>query len=282
MSRPSIGSIQRTPRFHVVVGDASKMDLLRNEEVDLVICSPPYFSPETEQKLKKPLREQVFRSDVRKELEEFARSLQPIFEEIGRVLKPGGVVALQTKDIRYGSILIRLADIHRGMVEDLGLELVNRVYWRKIRTNRLAVHFRRNPIVGAFRSDEVEDILFFSKGDIPLEPRTPVELDPREIASCSDAVWTLPSAGSRRTHPHQSPKCLVRRIMALYSRPGELVADPFLGHGTTIEVAVEMGRDAVGYEIDPGRAASAETRLQDLLLEPTATNIHARGKECLR
>jgi DNA modification methylase len=257
------------------------MDLLRSEEVDLVICSPPYFSAETEQKLKQPLREQVFQSDVSKELEKFARSLQPIFGEIGRVLKPGGVVALQTKDIRYGSVLIRLSDIHRGMVEDLGLKLVNRVYWRKIRTNRLAALFRKNPIVGAHRSDEVEDIFFFSKGAIPLKPRAPVELDPKEIASCSDAVWTLPSAGSRRTHPHQSPKCLVRRIVALYSRPGELVADPFLGHGTTIEVAVEMGRDAVGYEIDPGRAASAETRLQDLFLESTATNIHARRKECL-
>lgn len=251
-----------SPCFHVVEGDSARMDLLRNGEADFVVCSPPYFSGDTEKKLMRPLREQVFLDDVRRELSDFAHSLRPIFDEIGRILKPGGVMALQTKDIRYGPVLIRLADIHREMAESNGFDLINHVYWKKIRTNCVAAHFRRDPVVGKHRADEVEDILVFSKGPVPLDPRVPVELDEYEIAASSDPVWTIPSAGRNRTHPHQSPISLIRRLVALYSRPGDLVVDPFLGHGTTIDAALELGRSVVGYEIDGLRAAAATARLQ--------------------
>lgn len=36
----------------------------------------------------------------------------------------------------------------------------------------------------------------------------------------------------------------------MYSYVGDVVLDPFTGTGTTLKVAREMGRNAVGYEID--------------------------------
>ena len=31
---------------------------------------------------------------------------------------------------------------------------------------------------------------------------------------------------------------------------GETVLDPFLGSGTTTKIAIELGRNSIGYEID--------------------------------
>lgn len=42
---------------------------------------------------------------------------------------------------------------------------------------------------------------------------------------------------------------VIRRCVRLYSNPGALVMDPFMGIGSTACVAMEQGRHAVGYEL---------------------------------
>lgn len=42
---------------------------------------------------------------------------------------------------------------------------------------------------------------------------------------------------------------VIRRLVRLYSNPGETVLDPFMGIGSTAFVAVQEGRDAVGFEL---------------------------------
>ncbi|MFZ5586100.1 MAG: DNA-methyltransferase [Thermodesulfobacteriota bacterium] len=42
---------------------------------------------------------------------------------------------------------------------------------------------------------------------------------------------------------------VIRRCMKLYSAPGDLILDPFMGIGSTAYVAVEQGRDCVGFEL---------------------------------
>jgi tRNA G10 N-methylase Trm11 len=56
---------------------------------------------------------------------------------------------------------------------------------------------------------------------------------------------------------------LVRVFLAEYTLRGELVFDPFAGFGTTLQVAEEMGRRAVGLEYDRERWAYTRTRLRD-------------------
>ena len=46
------------------------------------------------------------------------------------------------------------------------------------------------------------------------------------------------------------PDELVARIIKMYSFVHDTILDPFLGSGTTIKVARELGRDGVGYERD--------------------------------
>lgn len=42
---------------------------------------------------------------------------------------------------------------------------------------------------------------------------------------------------------------VIRRLMLLYTNPGELVLDPFMGIGSTAWVASEQNRDCVGFEL---------------------------------
>jgi len=42
---------------------------------------------------------------------------------------------------------------------------------------------------------------------------------------------------------------VIRRLVKLYSNPGEVVLDPFVGIGSTGFVAVEQGRQAIGFEL---------------------------------
>lgn len=57
------------------------------------------------------------------------------------------------------------------------------------------------------------------------------------------------------------PLWLMRAIVGDYSAPGDLVADPCMGAGTTLVAAIELGRRAIGCEPDAGRYAMALARV---------------------
>ena len=61
--------------------------------------------------------------------------------------------------------------------------------------------------------------------------------------------------------PTQLPRELVSRIIGVSSNPGDLVLDPFAGSGTTLAVAKEMGRRAIGIELNAEYAAIAGGRV---------------------
>lgn len=245
-------------QYQLVFGDGSNMEILRNGEVDLVFTGPPYFSDATEELLKKPIKEQLELERVRREITAFALGLRPVYEEIKRVLRPGGYLIIQIKDIHYAGVFIALAALHREMAEATGLNLLGRVFWHKFNRRSRVRQFLDEPVVGAFRTDEVEEILIFSDQESDGRPHGMVELTREELAKMTSPLWVMSPAGSKREHPHKAPKALVRRMISLFTETGDLVVDPFSGSGTTLEVAVEMGRRAVGYEITERYAKIAD------------------------
>ena len=63
-------------------------------------------------------------------------------------------------------------------------------------------------------------------------------------------VWSIPiERGKEVEHSAFFPKELVKRCILTGSPQGGVVLDPFLGSGTTLEVAGENGRNAVGIEL---------------------------------
>ena len=66
---------------------------------------------------------------------------------------------------------------------------------------------------------------------------------------------------SRRVdHPCQLPPALMRRLIALFTHPGELVLDPFNGAGTTTLCAQQMERRYLGIELSPEYHQLAQNR----------------------
>jgi len=50
-------------------------------------------------------------------------------------------------------------------------------------------------------------------------------------------------------YPGATPAGVVWNLLARYTRPGDLVVDPMAGSGTTLDVARDLGRRALGYDL---------------------------------
>jgi DNA modification methylase len=72
------------------------------------------------------------------------------------------------------------------------------------------------------------------------------------------------------THPTQKPLGLVERIVRLWTAPGDLILDCFVGTGTTALAAARLGRRWVGIEKDPDYVQVARKRLAEVAGAPPA------------
>ena len=66
-----------------------------------------------------------------------------------------------------------------------------------------------------------------------------------------DNVLHLATECGNRNHSAAFPKALPEWFIKLFTQENDWVLDPFLGSGTTCEVAQEMGRNSVGIDILP-------------------------------
>lgn len=65
-------------------------------------------------------------------------------------------------------------------------------------------------------------------------------------------VWNIDVVQNDTGHGTQKPVECMRRPIANNSKGGDRVYDPFLGSGTTLIAAHELGRVCLGLELDPG------------------------------
>lgn len=92
----------------------------------------------------------------------------------------------------------------------------------------------------------------------------------------TDSLWDIPKRDNTGAHKNgsayhgnfvpQIPNQLIRR----YTKPGDLVIDPFLGGGTTLIEARRLGRHGLGIELNPEVAALAT---QNIAMEPAVSGV---------
>jgi DNA modification methylase len=88
------------------------------------------------------------------------------------------------------------------------------------------------------------------------------------------SVWTIATQPYPEAHFATFPPKLIEPMVLAGCPGGGLVLDPFAGSGTTLQVAVERGRNALGIELNPAYVALAEKRLSGVTA-PLFTSIEA-------
>jgi modification methylase len=260
-------------------GNGARMREIADGQAAVVFTGPPYFPADLEPLLARPRSQQSGFADLSRRIVAYALSLRPVFAEVRRVLAPHGVLIMQTKDLRYAGFLIGLAGVHRQLAESVGFALVTRVLWEPMfQQASQRARVPAGPAAPArMRVRETEEFLVMadpdSSGARPQSTQAPFDLAPDEVRDCLAPAWRMPAAGGSARHPHQSPPGVVRRLLALYSVPGDLVVDPFAGGAGILRVAAQMGRQAVGYEIDEARARIAAEALSSSSLELTSGRV---------
>lgn len=85
-------------------------------------------------------------------------------------------------------------------------------------------------------------------------------------------VWThLTNPPDRHgAHPTEKPWRLMRDLILDFTRPGDLILDPFMGSGSTLVAAALTGRRAIGIEMNPAWFGVARHRVAKAI-------AHARG-----
>jgi len=87
------------------------------------------------------------------------------------------------------------------------------------------------------------------------------------------------SSPERTAHPCQFPTDLINTLVLGFSREGDVVYDPFLGSGTTIESCKKHNRYCVGFEVKEEYCDIAALRIKKLYKERSQVYISEEGKQ---
>ena len=62
--------------------------------------------------------------------------------------------------------------------------------------------------------------------------------------------WEKDGKDIPKSHPAQKPVAVLKKLIEIFTDPGDVVIDPCCGSGSTLRAAKELGRSAFGFEID--------------------------------
>ena len=70
-----------------------------------------------------------------------------------------------------------------------------------------------------------------------------------------------------RLHPNEKPLELVKKFIAWHSSPDDMILDPFMVSGTTLRAAKDLGRRAIGIELEEKYCEIAVNRLRQEVMK---------------
>lgn len=252
-----------------------EMKKLANNSVDLIIADPPYNLSKGENlKWDNSIKLSGMGGNWNKVMEHWDNmTLTEYFTfsilwltEAKRILKPTGSMWIFGTYHNIGILNV--------VCQLLKIEIINEVIW-----------YKRNAfpnLSGRRLTASHETILWCNKGEKKREYYFNYEYskngnfsyDPlKQESKQMRTVWDISNNKEKRElsfgkHPTQKPLRILKRMIQLSSKSGDLMLTPFAGSGSECLAAKELGRNYIGYEIDKNYVEIAETRLKN-----TITNV---------
>jgi DNA modification methylase len=240
----------------IYLGDSRAMTEVGDAAIDLVVTSPPYWH----------IKDYGVPGQIGygQSLHEYLKDLFRTWRECFRVLRAGGRLCLNIGDQfarasvygRYKVIPLHAEFINQ--CEHIGFDFLGAIIWQKKTTMNPSggavvmgsYPFPPNGIVEI----DYEFILIFKKPG----PSKKVSPEIKAASRLTKAEWKEYFAGHwhfggvrQVGHEAMFPEELPRRLIKMFTFVGDTVLDPFLGSGTTVKAALDLARNAVGYEINP-------------------------------
>ena len=277
--------------------NASDMGLLADETVSLVVTSPPYpmiamwdrlfadADPQIEALLASGRGMDAFES--------MHRQLDTVWREMWRIVAPGGIVCIDVGDaVRTVGKNFGLYPNHARILSSLvrtGFTPLPSVLWRKP-TNAPNKFMGSGMLpAGAYITLEHETVLVVRKG----AKRGFITPEQRALRRESayfweernrwfSDVWTdlrgarqAMKGEKERSRSAAFPVEVPYRLISMFSVKKDLVLDPFMGTGATLQAAMAACRNCIGFETDR-RLASSIDEAVGRLPETAAARISSR------
>ena len=282
------------PSLKIIHGDClEKLPELEEESIHLVVTDPPYFLDGLDADWKKGKKGAKRATGVVGSLPVGMKfdpkqgiALQAFMTEVSglmiRVLKPGAFAVVFSQP--------RL--VHRMAIglEDAGFEIRDLYAWHFTRRAQFKAFSMAHFVNRMDKTDAEKEALKAKLGGrktpqlrpqfeamiLAQKPRIGTFVENWHVHETGliDASATLdgsaPSTVMTVEKPQRShfnghltvkPVALVEHLIRLFSVPGQIVLDPFLGSGTTAVAAMRQGRACIGIEIDGKSVCIANRRV---------------------
>ena len=243
------------------IGDCRKLlKDIPDKSVRLVVTSPPYN-----------IGKKYGKYNDKIPLNDWESLLRDVTKEVVRILTNDGSFFLNLSPVPLGEDkeIIPLPFIGYQIFKENGLYLRNMITWTfnnmQNCTNRLSGRYE-NILWGVkdiknyiFNLDDIR-IPYITKKDKRLEGgkgRNPTDV------WYFDRVNNMTKKKLNLKHPTIYPTQMIERIIKMSTNVGDMVLDPFVGSGTTLVAAKNLGRKAIGFELDEKYKEEIEQRLQN-------------------
>jgi len=237
---------------------STDMSEIPSSSVNLIVTSPPYWTLKDYEN-----EDQIGLGSS--SYEYYLSELNKVWKECIRVLAPDGKICINVmpflltgKAARFKRRETRLVlgDIERFMDSTKEMYQFGLYIWDKRKIARFSSFGSYPYPPNIFSTYPYEWITVFSKQGkrpkVAKEIKEKSKLTTKEWQDWAiNSIWEMqPASAKREKHPAPFPDEMPKRLIKLYSFYGDTVLDPFLGTGTTAKVALELGRKAIGYELN--------------------------------
>lgn len=162
------------------------------------------------------------------------------------------------------------------------------LFWAKANVARWTLAFSDLEAIAAWQVDAIATGLDYVRTCVWDKVDSAPQFTGDRPANSAEAIICLHASGKKRwngggrrnvfrhavnaergakPHPSTKPLPLMRELVSLFTDAGETIVDPFMGSGTTLRAAKDLGRQVIGIERTERWCEVAAKRLsQDVLL----------------